>query len=525
MPLDLSKVKKILGFRPYALEQQIQWILTRQQVAGWYLDIPGCHSLLERIDRDQTDILDRTRQYIPFRAVQPYKGPINEPFKKKRGIEVKAPFKRNGDYAKRIHTIFPDKEERDRVWGPFTKIGEFTERYSSNVLSWYSDERDLSNVIGSFSRVQFEQYDLNSPAQVKDFLFTLGWKPTEWNYKKDKVTKRKITKKSEEGRALLTSGEANPVFQEGTDKYIRTSPQLTEDSFKSLTVGVGADVAHFLVLRHRKGLVEGYLRNVRPDGRIVAGANPIGTPTYRFTHRTVANVPKNDPEVILGKEMRSVFSVPEGRDQVGYDASGLEARMESHYTHPIDPEYALELIDGDSHQRNADKWGVGRSIAKNGKYALTYGAFPSKLASTLGISKREAQNLFDSFWSDDNPLHILNKRLLWQYSVNGYITGLDGRRIVPRKESDLLNYLFQSAGAIIMKRATVWTERQVMIRGLDAIRVGDFHDEGQYETDPSVSRLVGELGVQGIIKAGEYYNLNIPLDGDYSVGRNWANTH
>lgn len=36
---------------------------------------------------------------------------------------------------------------------------------------------------------------------------------------------------------------------------------------------------------------------------------------------------------------------------------------------------------------------------------------------------------------------------------------------------------------------------------------------------------IGELGVQSIREAGKKLGINLDLDGEYQVGRNWAETH
>lgn len=36
---------------------------------------------------------------------------------------------------------------------------------------------------------------------------------------------------------------------------------------------------------------------------------------------------------------------------------------------------------------------------------------------------------------------------------------------------------------------------------------------------------VGEMAVESVREAGEYYKLNVPLTAGYIVGRNWAETH
>jgi len=115
-------------------------------------------------------------------------------------------------------------------------------------------------------------------------------------------------------------------------------------------------------------------KSIRKDGRIPARANSLGTPTARMTHSVIVNVPKADPDVLYGKEMRSLFIARKGYKLVGHDASGLEARMEAHYTFPFDNgEYAKEILEGDIHSKNCILFGLPiekRPLAKGGKYCI-----------------------------------------------------------------------------------------------------------------------------------------------------------
>ena len=36
---------------------------------------------------------------------------------------------------------------------------------------------------------------------------------------------------------------------------------------------------------------------------------------------------------------------------------------------------------------------------------------------------------------------------------------------------------------------------------------------------------IGKICVEAIKKAGEYYNFRVPLDGEFKIGKNWAETH
>ena len=51
------------------------------------------------------------------------------------------------------------------------------------------------------------------------------------------------------------------------------------------------------------------------------------------------------------------------------------------------------------------------------------------------------------------------------------------------------------------------------------------HDECQFECDPSIADQFGKLAVKCIKKAGEFFEIKIPLTGEYKIGNNWAETH
>jgi len=154
-----------------------------------------------------------------------------------------------------------------------------------------------------------------------------------------------------------------------------------------------------------------------------------------------------------------------------------------------------------------------------------YGAYPPKLSTTLDISSKKAQEIFDNFWSDDNPLNKVKSMLKREWSNKGYITGLDGRPIFIRKESALLNSNFQSSGAIVMKVSMVLLDYWVRKYNIDAMKVGDIHDEAQADVAEHHTKVYGSLAIESIRKAGRVLNLNVDLDSDYSVGESWAETH
>ena len=76
-----------------------------------------------------------------------------------------------------------------------------------------------------------------------------------------------------------------------------------------------------------------------------------------------------------------------------------------------------------------------------------------------------------------------------------------------------------------MALGSVLLERAIQAKGLDSLKVGDIHDEYQFDVHPDDADEHGLVAVQSIVKAGEKLKLNCPLDGTSKKGLTWAETH
>lgn len=112
-------------------------------------------------------------------------------------------------------------------------------------------------------------------------------------------------------------------------------------------------------------------------------------------------------------------------------------------------------------------------------------------------------------------------------SSRGYLKGLDGRILHIRHQHAALNTLLQSAGALVCKRWAVECREERNSRGWqDRVKfVANIHDEIQFEVDEEIAEEWAEIAVNCIKKAGEYFRIRIPLDGDANIGNNWKETH
>lgn len=268
------------------------------------------------------------------------------------------------------------------------------------------------------------------------------------------------------------------------------------------------------------------VKNGRIYGRVITN----GAVTGRCTHQSpnLANVPS--ARSYMGKECRSLFHAGRGV-MIGADASGLELRMLAHYLSNYDGgKYARTILDSDIHSANKAAAGLEtRDQAKTFIYAYLYGAGDSKLGSIVTGTKDERENkrigkdLRKAFLSRTLGLDDLVKDVR-RACVRGHLIGLDGRELKIREDYRALNTLLQGAGAVVMKKANVlfWQNNTLpMVQ-----QVLNVHDE--FEVVTNISTDADKIGwdmVQSIVDAGKHFKLNIPLDGEYRVGKNWAEVH
>ena len=225
-----------------------------------------------------------------------------------------------------------------------------------------------------------------------------------------------------------------------------------------------------------------------------------------------------------GKECRSCWIAKDGYKVVGVDASGLELRMLAHYMKS--EEYTNEIINGDIHSLNQQLAGLeSRDTAKTFIYAFLYGAGDERLGSVVGGSKGDGRLLREQFLYRLPSLKDLRDRVIQKVSERGTLKGLDGRKLFVRSEHSALNTLLQSAGALVMKKALVLLDEYAKLWEIDFNFVGNIHDEIQSEVIADKAEEFGKLAVSCIREAGNRFNLNCPLDGEYKVGDSWEQTH
>ena len=337
-----------------------------------------------------------------------------------------------------------------------------------------------------FMRKKLMDFNLGSRKQIGEYLISFGWK-----HKKFTPT-------------------GQPIVDEGTLGTVKGIPEAML-------------IAEYLLLQKRIAQITSWLEAVKEDGRVHGFVIPNGTITGRMTHRNpnMAQVPSIGAK--YGKECRGFWIVDDGNKLVGIDASQLELRLLAHYMN--DEEYTYEITKGDIHTHNQNLAGLkSRDEAKVFIYALCYGAGNKKLGTLVGGNAGRGKQLRERFFGSQPAFANLTDKVQ-RASKKGYLKGVDGRKLFVRSEHSALNTLIQGAGSIAMKKGLVMLEEALKLNAISYKFVANIHDEWQVEVKESQADFVGGLAVESIIKAGEYFNLRCPLDGEYKIGDSWYETH
>ncbi len=275
-----------------------------------------------------------------------------------------------------------------------------------------------------------------------------------------------------------------------------------------------------------------------PEGyRIHGEVNTNGTVSGRCSHSkpNLAQVPKSGE---LGQRCRACFIAPPGWVLVGSDASGLELRMFGHFVARYDGgKYIAIVLDGDVHTANQQAAGLPtRDNAKTFIYAYLYGAGDIKLGSIVAPTaklqeqRRIGASLRKRFETRLPALKKLRDAIQAAVKERKFLYGIDKRKLTVRSPHAALNVVLQSAGALLVKFATViWhmlIDESGYVWGKDWAQVCHVHDEvGAIARNKEIAEHLGKLFVQALELAGQHFAFRCPTTGEYKIGNNWKETH
>lgn len=361
-----------------------------------------------------------------------------------------------------------------------------------------------------------ERGNPNSNDQVKDWLYSLGWKPRTWKFLRDKKT-----------------GDERKIEQ------VRKGSELCQSVRELASVDAAVDLLDGLtVLTHRAGILRSFIE-CHKDGWLQASVAGL-TNTFRFKHfRPLVNLPSVDKP--YGDVIRGCLTCPEGYTLAGADMTSLEDTTKRHYMKPLDPDYVEEMsregfdphLDLAKHagvitQDDIDKHNSGerslKALRKNYKvvnYSATYGVGAAKLARETGMSQAEAKTLLKAFWSRNWSIEKMSGNVRTRELFGGMwlLNPVSGFWHSLRSDKDRFSTLNQSTGVYCFD---TW----VSICRKNGIKaVGQFHDEIIALVKKGEEGAVEKMMHDAAIELNDKVKLNVPLGTDVQFGNTYADIH
>lgn len=405
-----------------------------------------------------------------------------------------------------IHEVFPPRLKERGVYKYKTKKGS-DEPFASYLRHKEKYPKILFSDSGEYYKAfDYEEFNIGSSKQRVERLLELGWEPKIF-------TPKGFPKATEE--ALLPFAEKSKM------------PEV-------------ALMAEHMMLTNRINSLKQWLGQLDDDGRIRGRIITCGASSRRCRHQKPNLAAIIGIEKPYGAELRGLFEADEGEVMTGCDAKSLEGRVLIHYLASKEAEELLML--GDVHQKNCDAINkalgsdvVTRSLAKSLYYAVLYGSGLAKLGSMVGGKVKWGRIVKQTIVDTVPGLAELTQSIQeeFQKSPTNRIRCIDGGYVVVTSDHSSLNYLCQSAGTVFIKYSCI------LAYGLtvDGHKLKDpwdlnrtklmlnVHDEQQLTSKPDYAKEAGEVLCRAMTQAGELLGFNIKMEGDYSVGPNWASTH
>ena len=243
----------------------------------------------------------------------------------------------------------------------------------------------------------------------------------------------------------------------------------------------------------------------------------------------------------IGREIRKMFVAKDGHILVGADYSQIELRVLAHISGDKTMQDAF-VNDEDIHTITASQvFGVPpflvtdtmRSRAKTVNFGIIYGQSEFSLAGDLKISRKEAKEYIDSYFTHYSGVKSYMDSTIEKAKADGYVTTLfSRRRNIPELNSTnfnlrsfgeraAMNTPIQGTAADIIKIAMVKVSRALKEKCPEAKLILQIHDELICEAPENKADYVAEIlryEMENAVK------LDVPLKADVKTGKSWYET-
>lgn len=281
---------------------------------------------------------------------------------------------------------------------------------------------------------------------------------------------------------------------------------------------------------------------INPEtGRVHTSYHQAVTSTGRLSSSdpNLQNIPVRTEE---GRRIRQAFIAREGCKIAALDYSQIELRIMAHITD--DPGLNKAFQNGwDVHTATAsevfdveldDVSPLQRRQAKAINFGLLYGMSAYGLAKQLEISRAEAENYIQTYFSRYPRIQDYMHDIREKAHEQGYVSTLFGRRLylpeinskngLRRKAAEraAINAPLQGSAADIIKRAMITIDDMLSQHKNEAWMIMQVHDELVFEIkEDKVDMIVPKIAQ----KMQEAAELKVTLVAHAGIGDNWDEAH
>lgn len=273
-------------------------------------------------------------------------------------------------------------------------------------------------------------------------------------------------------------------------------------------------------------------------GRIHTSYNQSVTSTGRLssTSPNLQNIPMRTEQ---GQRIREAFIAPPGSLLVAADYSQIELRIMAHFSE--DETLLKAFVEGeDVHRATASEifsvpldevTSLQRRHAKAVNFGLIYGMSAFGLAKQLSISRQQALDYIDIYFTRYPKVRAFIDRVRNEAKSAGFVRTLLGRKLYfpdiqsrnaikqRAAERAAINAPMQGSSAEVIKRAMILVEQVLPNSALMLMQV---HDELVFEVkEADLEHVIPLIRTQMMAAA----DLRVPLTVDIGYGLNWKAAH
>ena len=352
-----------------------------------------------------------------------------------------------------------------------------------------------------------EQFNINSPKQLSVILF--------------EKLKLPVVKKTKTGYSTDVSVLGQLALKHKLPEQVLSFRQLAK--LKSTYV----DALPGEIFKNTGRVHTSFNQTVAATGRL-SSSNP-----------NLQNIPIRSD---MGKEIRKAFTAEEDNMLLSADYSQIELRILAHLSKDKALKRAFDKGE-DVHARTAaDIFGgsIGqvdeksRRMAKAVNFGIIYGLSAFGLSRQLNISRRDAQDFIDQYFSLYSSVKDFMGNTITEARECGYtLTMFHRRRYLPDLKSDnrqvresaeriAINSPIQGSAADLIKVAMIRLSRNLKKIKLNSKMILQVHDELLFECPVQEKKEIESLVRKEMEGA---YSLSVPLVVDIGWGKNWNEAH